>query len=84
MYTVERYAGVRHCVFVEGRSRRGAARVFGVSRDTLDTMCRVTEPQGYQRKKPPPKPKPDPFVPGLHAILAADQHAPSVRLPTQV
>ncbi len=76
MYTVETYAAVRHFVFVEGRSRREAARVFGVSRDTIDKMCRFSEPPGYQRKKPPAKPKLDPFVPVVDAILAADQDAP--------
>ncbi len=32
MYAVENYAAVRQFVFVEGRSRREAARVFGITR----------------------------------------------------
>ncbi|MCP4779166.1 MAG: helix-turn-helix domain-containing protein, partial [Hyphomicrobium sp.] len=67
MYTVETYAAVRHFVLIEGRSMREAARVFGVSRDTIDKMCRFSEPPGYQRKKPPAKPKLDPFVPVVDA-----------------
>lgn len=76
MYAVEMYAAVRHFVFVEGRARREAARVFGLSRDTIDKMCRFSEPPGYQRKKPPAKPKLDPFIPVVDAILAADKDAP--------
>ena len=38
MFAVETYAAVRRFVFVEGRSRREAARVFGISRTTIDKM----------------------------------------------
>ena len=34
MYAVDSYAAVRRFVFVEGKSRRETARVFGLSRDT--------------------------------------------------
>jgi hypothetical protein len=34
MFAVEIYAAVRRFVFIEGKSRREAARVFGLSRDT--------------------------------------------------
>ena len=40
MYAVDSYAAVRRFVFVEGKSRREAARVFGLSRDTISKMCR--------------------------------------------
>ena len=33
MYAVDVYAAVRRFIFVEGKSRREAARVFGLSRD---------------------------------------------------
>jgi transposase len=39
MFVVEGYAAVRRFVFVEGKSRREAARVFGLSRDTISKMC---------------------------------------------
>lgn len=35
MFAVEVYAAVRHFVFVEGHSRREAAHVFGLSRETI-------------------------------------------------
>jgi transposase len=38
MYAVETYAAVRQFVFVEGKSRREAARVFGLHRDTISKM----------------------------------------------
>ena len=76
MYAVDVYAAVRQFVFVEGRSRREAASVFGLSRDTISKMCRFSAPPGYVRTKPPGKPKLGPFIPVIDAILAADVTAP--------
>lgn len=44
MFAVEVYAAVRHFVFIEGNSRREAARVFGLSRETVSKMCRFSLP----------------------------------------
>ncbi len=38
MFAVEVYAAVRQFVFIEGNSRREAARVFGLSRETIAKM----------------------------------------------
>ena len=76
MYPVENYAAVRQFVFVAGQSRREAARVFGLSRDMVDKMCRYAAPPGYTRTKPPSKPKLDPLLPVIDAILEADKAAP--------
>ena len=76
MYAVDVYAAVRQFVFVEGRSRREAARVFGLSRDTITKMCRFSAPPGYVRTKPAGKPKLGPLIPVIDAILAADVVAP--------
>jgi transposase len=57
MFAVETYAAVRRSVFVEGKSRREAARVFGLSRETVAKMCRYSVPPGYMRTKDPEKPK---------------------------
>ena len=76
MYAVELYAAVRQFVFVEGKSRREAARIFGLSRETITKMCRFSAPPGYVRTKPPGKPKLGPLIPVIDAILAADVTAP--------
>lgn len=76
MFAVEIYAAVRQFVLVQGNSRREAARVFGVSRDTIAKMCAYSAPPGYRRSRPPARPKLDPFVPIIDAILAADRQAP--------
>jgi hypothetical protein len=73
---VEVHGAVRRYVLVEGRSRREAARVFGLSRDTIDKMCRFSIPPGYQRSNPPEKPKLGPLTPVIDAILASDRSAP--------
>ena len=73
---MEVYGAVRRYVLVEGHSRREAARVFGLSRDTIAKMCRFSVPPGYQRSKPPEKPKLGPLTPVIDAILAADRSAP--------
>jgi transposase len=76
MYAVDVYAAVRRFIFVEGKSRREAARVFGLSRDTIAKMCRYSAPPGYVRTKPPGKPKLGPFISVIDGILAADVTAP--------
>ena len=76
MFAVEIYAAVRRFVFVEGKSRREAARVFGLSRDTISKMCRYSAPPGYVRSKQPERPKLGPLVPVIDAILEADKTAP--------
>jgi NAD(P)-dependent dehydrogenase (short-subunit alcohol dehydrogenase family) len=61
---------------VEGKSRREAARVFGLSRDTIAKMRRYSAPPGYVRSKSPERPKLGPLVPVIDAILEADKTAP--------
>ena len=73
MFAVEVYAAVRHFVFVEGNSRREAARIFGLSRETVLKMCRFSLPPGYTRTKPVAKPKLGPLLPVIDAILEADR-----------
>ncbi|MCO5155923.1 MAG: IS21 family transposase [Aquamicrobium sp.] len=76
MFAVEVYAAVRHFVFVEGNSRREAARVFGLSRETVLKMCRFSLPPGYTRTKPVVKPKLGPLLPVIDAILETDRAGP--------
>jgi hypothetical protein len=76
MFAVESYAAVRCFVFVDGNSRREAARVFGLSRETVAKMCRFSLPPGYTRTKPVEKPKLGPLLPVIDAILEADRTTP--------
>ena len=76
MFAVEVYAAVRQFVFNEGNSRREAARIFGLSRETISKMCRFSLPPGYTRTKPVEKPKLGPLLPVIEAILNADRNAP--------
>ena len=76
MFAVEVYAAVRRFVFVEGYSRREAARVFGLSRETVLKMCRFSLPPGYTRKEPATKPKLGLLLPVIDAILEADRTVP--------
>lgn len=76
MFAVEVYAAVRRFVFVEGQSRREAARVFGLSRETVGKMCRFSLPPGYTRTTPVAKPKLGALLPVIDAILEGDRTAP--------
>ena len=76
MFAVESYAAVRRFVFVGGHSRREAARVFRLSRETVAKMCRFSLPPVYTRTKPVEKPKLGPLLPVIDAILAGDGTAP--------
>ncbi len=68
MFAVETYAAVRRFIFVGGKSQREAARVFGLSRETIAKMCRYSVPPGYVRTKEPEKPKLGPLVPFIDAV----------------
>ena len=76
MFSVEVYAAVRRFVFVDGNSRREAARVFGLSRETVTKMCRFSLPPGYTRMVPVVKPKLGALLAVIDAILEADGGAP--------
>ncbi len=76
MFVVEVYAAVRQFVFIDGKSRREAARVFGLSRETIAKMCRFSLPPGYTRIKQIAKPKLRPLLPVIDAILEADRIVP--------
>ena len=77
MYAVEIYAAVRQFVFVEGRSRREAASVFGLSRDTIFEDVPIFGASGLCAvEASPSKPKLGPLIPVIDAILAADVTAP--------
>ena len=73
---VETYAAVRRFVLMNGGSRREAARVFGLSRETVAKMCRYSAPPGYVRSKPAGKPKLGALLGVIEAILEADREAP--------
>lgn len=73
---METYAAVRRFVFIEGNGRREAARIFGLSRETVANMCRYSVPPGFVRAKPRPRPKVGPLIPVIDAILEADKAVP--------
>src|SRR5471030_2660816 len=76
MFAVEVYAAVRSFVFIEGNSRREAARVFGLSRETVLKMCRFSLPPGYTRTVPVAKPKLGALLAVIDLILETDRAAP--------
>jgi len=76
MFRVDSYAAVRRFVFVEGHSRREAARVFGLSRETVLKMCQFSLPPGYTRTAPVTKPKLGALLPVIDTIMEADRTGP--------
>ena len=76
MKEVELYSKVRHAVRIEGLSERAAARRFGIDPRTVDKMMAFSVPPGYLRKKPPAKPKLDPYIATIDGILADDKFRP--------
>jgi transcriptional regulator with XRE-family HTH domain len=77
MFSVELYGRVRHACHVEGLSQREAARRFGIHRNTVRKMLCFAVPPGYRRRKPPLRPKLEPFTALIDAILAADRMHPA-------
>ena len=76
MKGVELYGRVRYAVRIEGLSERAAARRFGLDPRTVNKMMKFSVPPGYVRKKPPAKPKLDPFIAVIDSILRDDQSRP--------
>src|SRR5437868_8822849 len=76
MKSVDLYAQVRFAVQIEGVSRREAARRFGIDPRTVAKMLAFSVPPGYRRRRPPARPKLDPFTGIIEAILAADERRP--------
>ena len=76
MKVVELYGRVRYAVQIEGLSRREAARQFGIDPRTVAKMLAFSVPPGYRRSRPPARPKLDPFIGIIEAILAADERRP--------
>jgi transposase len=77
MFSVEIYGRVRRAVVVEGRSQRGVAREFGLSRETVRKMLKYAVPPGYQRQQPVKRPKLGPWTGVIDAILADDKQRPA-------
>ena len=77
MKGVELYGRVRYAVQIERWSRREAARRFGIDPRTVAKMMVFSVPPGYQRKKPPARPKLDPFLGIIERILEEDKRRPT-------
>ena len=73
---MELYAQVRRAVYVEGLSRREAARRFGIDPRTVAKMLAFSVPPGYRRSRPPARPKLDPFIGIIDRILEEDKLQP--------
>jgi transposase len=64
---------VRYAVRIEGLSHREAGRRFGIDPRTVAKMMRFSVPPGYRRKRPPARPKLDPFIGIIDRILEEDK-----------
>jgi hypothetical protein len=73
MKVVELYGRVRYAVQIEGLSRREAARQFGIDPRTVAKMLAFSVPPGYRRRRPPARPKLDPFTGIIDSILMEDE-----------
>ena len=77
MKGVELYGEVRRAVYVEGLSRREAARRFGIDPRTVAKMLAFSVPPGYRRNGAPARPKLDGFVGLIDQILEEDKARPA-------
>jgi transposase len=70
---MENWAEIRRRVLVDHESKRSVCREFDIHWDTLQKILNHTEPPGYRRTAPRPRPKLDPFLPVIHQILEDDK-----------
>jgi transposase len=73
---MENWAEIRRRVLVDGQSKRSVCREFDIHGDTLRKILQHSEPPGYRRAAPRPKPRLESFLPVIHQILEADKKAP--------
>jgi transposase len=64
-------------VYVEGLSRREAARRFGIDPRTVAKMLAFSVPRGYRRSRQPARPKLDAFSGVIDRILEEDKSRPA-------
>ena len=64
-------------MYVEGLSRREAARRFGIDPRTVAKMLAFAVPPGYRRSHPPRRPMLEPFVAIIDQILEEDKERPA-------
>ncbi len=77
MYTeMDQWAEVRRRVLTGEISKRQACREYALHWQTLVKILGHDEPPGFRQRVPRAKPRLDPFLPVIHAILDADRRAP--------
>src|SRR6476620_7842163 len=76
MKNVDDYLKVRHAVRIEGLSERAAARRFGIDPRTVNKMMKFSVVPVSVNKRPPAKPKLDPFISVIDRILEGDKSRP--------
>jgi len=73
---MERWTEIRRQVLTGQMSKRQACRHYDLHWLTLKKILTHEEPPGYRRSRPPRRPKIEPVLPIIRAILDADQVAP--------
>jgi transposase len=73
---MERWTEIRRQVLTGQMSKRQACRHYDLHWLTLKKILTHEEPPGYRRSRPPRRPKIEPVLPIIRAILDADQAAP--------
>ena len=73
---MELWTEIRRRVLTKELSQRAACVEYAVGWWTLKKILAYTEPPGYRRTKPRPRPKMERFLPIVHEILKADGQAP--------
>src|SRR3981081_2301447 len=84
MKNVDDYLKVRHAVRIGWMSGRASGGLLGFCTRTVKKMMNFSVPPGYRRKKPPAKPKLDPFIPVIERILRDDKSRPKKQFAVHV
>ena len=73
---LQKWIEIRRRVLRKEISKRQACREYEIGWRTLTKILEQEEPPPYQRKQPRRKPKLEPYLPILHAVLEQDRQAP--------
>ncbi|MBN2269875.1 MAG: hypothetical protein JXN61_04630, partial [Sedimentisphaerales bacterium] len=70
---MDQWIKIRQRVLKEGVSKRQIMRETGMHWETLKKILEHSIPPGYERSKPPKKPKIDPYLDRIRQILEQDK-----------
>jgi len=73
---MQQWTEIRRLVLTKQKSKRAICQEYHLHWKTLEKILNHAEPPGYQQRQPRAKPRLDPYLPVIAAILEQDKTSP--------